>query len=136
MTCGSADGVRITQPGVGAEVSDGTMSIAGEVKGSIDPATVRLEINGVDLIGGLGLVYPFLDESGTLEIGSDTVTVSSFDFEPPASGTTRIFVDVSGLSAGSHDVLIEGLRLSDGEPRQGQRTVKVAPALGLAAARN
>ncbi len=133
MTCGGVDGVRITEPGVGAQLTEGSVRIVAEVKASIDPATVSLEVDGVDLIAGLGLTYPFLDQGGRLVIGSDEIAVSSFDFEPPAGGTTRLFVELSGLAPGDHDVVIRGLRFADREVRTGLRTLHVRPALGLAA---
>lgn len=133
MTCGSVDGVRITEPGVGAQLTEGSVRVVAEVKASIDPATVSLELDGVDLITGLDLTYPFLDQGGRLVIGADEVTVSSFDFELPAGGTTRLFVELAGLSPGDHDVVIRGLRFADREVRTGLRTLHVRPALGLAA---
>ncbi len=135
MSCGGVDGVRITEPGVGAQLTEGSVRIVAEVKESIDPTTVSLEVNGVDLIAALGLTHPFLDEAGRVVIGSDEIAVSSFDFEPPASGTTRLFVDLAGLAPGDHDVVIRGLRFADREVRTGLRTLHVRPALGLAANR-
>ena len=133
MSCGGPVDVRVTLPATGTLVTDGVFQIVAEVKPSVDPASVALRVDGVDLIGGLGLSVPFVGASGTLPIGPDTVQVSSFDYDPPASGSGFLFVDVSGLSPGLHDLRVEGLRLADSAPVTGIRKVTVSLPLQLEA---
>jgi hypothetical protein len=106
--------IKIDRPAASLLVSDGTLFVAARVAGVFDPATVEARIDGVGVIAALGLVPPVAGGGGTVQIGADTVTVSSFDYDPARAGSAKHLTFVAtGLSMGQHQVEVSGLKTAD-----------------------
>lgn len=116
--------IRFHAPGAGQLVDDPVMGVVAEVADTVDPATVEVLVDGVDLVAALGLTPPILGASGVVSIGGAAVTVSGFVFDPAPSGPSGIDVDLAGLPPGLHQLQIRGT-LTSGSPASGGRQVTV-----------
>lgn len=105
-------GVAIQEPAQNELQTDDVLRFEGRVATQVDPLSVAVLLDGVDLIQHFGLVPPFFGQGGNVMIGGDLVAVSNFDFDP-AAGIPQMSLDASGFSPGPHDIEITGFRPSD-----------------------
>ena len=90
-------------------VTTSSFTVDADLISSIDPTSISLEVDGVDLISELGLVAPFENESGVVMIGGSPVTVVDLDLIDPAQGRTLLHAEVDGLPEGAHLVRVAAL---------------------------
>lgn len=98
----------------------------------VNPDTLSIKLDGVDLVAGLGLDpvadFPGGPYSGTVNIGGNIVTIEDLVVRSPSAPTctgktvecfssnTVKFNIAGGLGCGGHVVLIEGDRVADAFP--------------------
>lgn len=105
--------IVIEAPRDGALFEDPLPSVAAAARlsNAIDPGSVAVELGGVDLVAALGLLPPFSDESGVVQVGVALVTITGFSFTPLGSGH-RVELVASGLDEGLHSLAVSGLKAS------------------------
>jgi hypothetical protein len=111
--------------------SAAAVGVSGRVGQVFDPATVALEIDGVDLVAALGLVPPFTDAFGSVLVGGEWVGVSGFTYDPTQPGEPRIQAALAGLPAGPHSVTLSAQKTADGEPGSDVRDFRVVDGFAL-----
>ena len=94
---------------------DESVEVAARVGTNFTLSSVGVWVDGVDLIDAFGLAPPFFDFSGALSIGPDLVMISGFTFDT-SPDPRRIALSVAGLSAGPHEVEVEGVKAGSGQP--------------------
>ncbi len=107
--------VRIRLPVDGAVVDDATVRAEVRVGRNFVHESGVVRLDGVDLIAALGLTPPFAGEGGVVTVGTDTVTISSFDYLIQTGVPTIIDFEFSGLSPGTHDLEAEAEKAASGE---------------------
>lgn len=130
-TSGKKLTIRIDEPDVGALLDDPTVHGRGRIALDFDLTTVEVRVDGVDLIDALGLEPPFLDKSGSVTIGTDTVTVLDFDFLS-LDGPYVVSLALEGLPAAAHVLAMEGVKETGGDPIERTRPFDVVEPFGLA----
>lgn len=115
LRCGSLRGVVIDDPLDAALLVDPGVTMSGRVGANHDVATTTVEVDGVDLVSALGLTPPFSDEGGVVLVGGAPVVVSGFSVTDPASGPHRVDLQVDGLPAGDHFLVISAFDPGAGE---------------------
>ena len=83
-----------------------TISASGRVGAKYLVPTIDVWVDGVSLVGSLGLTPPFSDEGGVVVLGSGPVTVS--DFDVTGAKLRRVRVQLDGLAPGSHQIELRG----------------------------
>ena len=121
FTCSSLK-VAVFGPADGALVDDATLRASGAFGLVFDVSTAEVRIDGVDLIGALGLSPPFAGAGGVVTVGAQMLSVSNFSFDRGAVagvpfGPWLVRLDVAGLSEGSHQIELHGVDTEDAEPR-------------------
>lgn len=124
--CGPLRVIQFLEPDDGKLLASGApLVVLSRIGQVFDPATVAVEIDGVDLVAALGLVPPFVGAGGAVVVGPDLVMVSNFTYDPTAPGEPRLDVQVDGLSPGAHDVTISANKTASGEPGSASRSFSV-----------
>jgi hypothetical protein len=126
-------GIAIDDPLAAEIFVAGSLQVSARVGREHGEATMALDLQGVDLAAALGLVPPFLDESGVVLVASDAVTVMGFTLESPAAGPRRVEATISGLSAGPWTIDVRAVKTQDGVPVTATRDVAVVDSMTLEA---
>jgi hypothetical protein len=115
-------------------LTDDSVGLFAEVSSHFDPATLAVEIDGVDLVDALGLVPPWSGVSGVVMVGATSVAVSGFSFDPNAPGPLDpIRVTLEGLAPASHTFTVSAVRTSTGVLASVARAFGVVDAFAEAA---
>lgn len=129
---GTPSPVALQAPAQHLLVQVGQVDVQGEVGAVVDPSSVTLSLDGVDVIGALGLVPPFTGAGGMVLVGADLVTVSDLTYEPVSGQRVPIAAHLEGLPLGGHRVELRGLRSSDGSAVMRSRDFEAARPLAEA----
>jgi len=107
-SCGKFAGIRFDDPS--ADEIFVTDSIAVSIRTGVElgESSLEIEIDGVGLVAGLGLTPPFMGESGVLNIGPDTITITDFNVFT-FQKARRIQATLSGFSPGSRELHVSGV---------------------------
>lgn len=98
------DTVQIAAPKVGALQDDPAVALDVKIGRNHIATSAVVLVDGVDLVGVLGLAPPFTGASGNVTIGADVVAISDFTYAIPATGPYQITATLTGLSAGDHAI--------------------------------
>ena len=101
---------NLVAPDDGALLDEDPVAIVATLAKAFDPLTVEVRVDGVDLIADLGLVPPFVDESGVVMIGGSPVTISGFTYNTALPQVVPLLVSVQGLPLGPHTLEVEATR--------------------------
>jgi hypothetical protein len=104
-------GVLVESPPDGGLVDDATVQVQVAYGRDLGAHLNELRIDGVELIGSLGLTPPFADAGGVVSIGGTPITVSDFDYEIPAEDPVVVRAKLAGLDPGLHAVAGRGFDL-------------------------
>jgi hypothetical protein len=115
--CGAPPPFSITKPREAQILPDAALPVVTQVGRAYDPASVVIELDGVDLLAALGLVPPFTDASGVIAIGGEPVTIQNFDFDTTLPGSYKPSFEIVGLPAGDHQIDLSGVLLASGAPK-------------------
>lgn len=106
--------ITISKPAANALEDDPAIVLELSVPRRFVPGGSVVRIDGVDLIAALGLVPPFENASGLVEIGSDTIAVSDFDYVIPSSGRVTMSAVLAGLPSADHLLEVEAVPTAGG----------------------
>jgi hypothetical protein len=112
-------------------VDDPAVPVVARFGQNIDAATSEILLDGVDLIAALGLVPPFTGAGGVVVIGSQSVTVSAFEYLIAPPQPQRVRFTLTGLDPTTHVIELRGVNALS-ELQIGTRTFSVSTPLVLA----
>jgi hypothetical protein len=112
--CSAPPPFSIAKPREAQLLPDPVVPVLTQVGRAYDPASVAIELDGVDLMAALGLVPPLTDAAGVVAIGGQPVTIQNFDFDTTLPGTCQPSFEVVGLPAGNHQVDLSGALAAGG----------------------
>jgi hypothetical protein len=113
MSCGTLAGIRIDYPRADQIFVEGAVSISIRLGVEHAESSLEFEVDGVPLVAGLGLVPPFMGESGSLRVGDETITVGDFSVFT-RHGARHIQAELSGFSPASHELRASGVNPETG----------------------
>jgi hypothetical protein len=112
-------------------VDDPAVPVLARFGQNIDPATSEIRLDGVELLDALGLVPPFTGAGGIVVIGSQTVTVSGFEYVIVPPQPQRVRFTLTGLDPAAHVIELRGVNALS-ELQTSTRTFSVSTPLALA----
>jgi hypothetical protein len=112
-------------------VDDPAVPVVARFGQNIDATTSEIRLDGVDLLDALGLVPPFTGAGGVVVIGSQTVTVSGFEYLIAPPQPQRVRFTLTGLDPTTHVIELRGVN-TIAELQTSTRTFSVSTPLALA----
>ena len=108
---------NLVAPDDGALLDEDPVAVVVMLAKAFDSTSVAVRVDGVDLIAELGLVPPFVNESGVVLVGGDPITVTGFSYDTTLPQVVPLLVSLQGLPLGAHAIEIEATRNNNqGQP--------------------
>lgn len=103
--------VSLQSPAPAQLVDDPSVAVSGRVSHGFDETDVVLLVDGVDLLAELGVVPPFANVAGVVQIGGVPVQVSELTWavQVPSLSFDTVSFRLTGLAAASHLIELSAL---------------------------
>jgi len=125
--------VSLQTPSPSQLVDDPNVAVSGRVSHGLDETSVELLVDGVDLFAELGVVPPFVNVAGVVQIGGVPVQVSELTWseQVPSTSFDTVSFRLTGLADGSHQIELSVLD-TVGAERIATRSFSTTEPLSLA----
>jgi hypothetical protein len=124
--------VSLQSPRPSQLVDDPSVAVSGRVSHAFDETTVELLVDGVDLLAELGVVPPFVNVAGVVQIGGVPVQVSELTWteKVPSLSFDTVSFRLTGLAPDSHVIELSVLDTTNAE-RVATRSFSTSEPLAL-----